>query len=67
MARQMYCLYMAPLAPFLVLVLATVLAVGVVLGPAGSGREQRQIGAARRRTLDRPRSQSQASPVCGPS
>jgi dolichyl-phosphate-mannose--protein O-mannosyl transferase len=42
MARQMYYFYMAPLAPFLVL--ATVLAMGVVLGPAGAGRERRQTG-----------------------
>jgi hypothetical protein len=42
MDRQMYFFYMAPLAPFLVL--ATVLAMGVVLGPAGAGRERRQTG-----------------------
>jgi dolichyl-phosphate-mannose--protein O-mannosyl transferase len=42
MARQMYFFYMTPLAPFLVL--ATVLAMGAVLGPAGAGRERRQTG-----------------------
>jgi dolichyl-phosphate-mannose--protein O-mannosyl transferase len=42
MERQMYYFYMAPLAPFLVL--ATVLAMGVVLGPVGAGRERRQTG-----------------------
>lgn len=42
MSRQMYYFYMTPLAPFLVL--ATVLAMGVVLGPAGAGRERRQTG-----------------------
>jgi dolichyl-phosphate-mannose-protein mannosyltransferase len=42
MDRQMYYFYMAPLAPFLVL--ATVLMMGEVLGPAGAGRERRQTG-----------------------
>ena len=40
--RQMYFFYMAPVAPFLVL--ATVLMMGEILGPAGAPRERRQTG-----------------------
>jgi dolichyl-phosphate-mannose-protein mannosyltransferase len=40
--RQMYFFYMAPVVPFLVL--ATVLVMGAVLGPAGAPRERRQTG-----------------------
>jgi dolichyl-phosphate-mannose-protein mannosyltransferase len=41
-ARQMYYFYMTPVAPFLVL--ATVLAMGEVLGRAGASAERRQTG-----------------------
>jgi dolichyl-phosphate-mannose--protein O-mannosyl transferase len=40
--RQMYYFYMTPVAPFLVL--ATVLAMGEVLGRRGMTRERRQTG-----------------------
>jgi dolichyl-phosphate-mannose-protein mannosyltransferase len=40
--RQMYYFYMTPVAPFLVL--ATVLVMGEVLGPAAAGKERRQTG-----------------------
>jgi dolichyl-phosphate-mannose--protein O-mannosyl transferase len=40
--RQMYFFYMTPVVPFLVL--ATVLVMGRVLGPAGAPRERRQTG-----------------------
>jgi dolichyl-phosphate-mannose-protein mannosyltransferase len=40
--RQMYYFYMAPVAPFLVL--ATVLLMGEILGPAHAARERRQTG-----------------------
>ena len=41
-SRQMYFFYMTPLAPFLVL--ATVLVMGEILGPAHAGPERRQTG-----------------------
>jgi dolichyl-phosphate-mannose--protein O-mannosyl transferase len=40
--RQMYYFYMTPVAPFLVL--ATVLMMGEILGPAAAPRERRQTG-----------------------
>ncbi len=40
--RQMYFFYMAPVVPFLVL--ATVLLMGEILGPASASRERRQTG-----------------------
>jgi len=40
--RQMYLFYMTPVVPFLVL--ATVLVMGEILGPAGAPRERRRTG-----------------------